>query len=116
MGTYETEEEWEEYTSSGFGLGAGLLQGAIGNADPFRRLARPQGMSRCRTRAWAVRPSGDGGSCPWEWLPVLGSRAGMQGQRPFMARYVGLGCCCGRLRMVLGGLWPAVQIRLSQWW
>jgi len=30
-------------------------------------------MSRCCTRAWPVPPSWDGGSCPREWPPVLGS-------------------------------------------
>ena len=46
----------------------------------------------------------DGGLWPPGWPPVLGPGGRYAGQQPFMAGYAGLGCCCGRLRMVLGGL------------
>ena len=88
------------------GWGTGLLQGAIGRSQCLQGgwHGRKE-LGRRRMRTWAMLPPpGDGGSCPPEWPPVVGSGGRCAGSGRFMARCAGVGCCCERLGMVLGGL------------
>ena len=89
-----------------------MLQGAIGRAGSFRRLARPQGMSRF-VPGLAEPQSGTAGCARRDGRRFLGLAAGMQASSPSWRAMPVLGAAAGGC----GWFWVAsasVQVRLSQ--